>query len=68
VVLAGAVVTGVWLLGTARGVWLLRRPKACPMPDSRPLVATQRTVTDTPEAPGAGTVRVTRLPQETLRR
>jgi MerE protein len=32
VVLAGVLVTGVWLLGTARGVWLLRRPKACPVP------------------------------------
>jgi len=31
VVLAGALVTSVWVFGTLRGVWLLRRPKACPV-------------------------------------
>jgi hypothetical protein len=68
VVLAGAVITSVWLLGTARGVWLLRRPKVCAMPGSSARMARPLTVTDTPQTPGAGTVRVARLPQETLRR
>lgn len=29
--LAGAVITSVWLLGMARGIWLLRQPNACPV-------------------------------------
>lgn len=35
-VLAGAIVTAVWLAGTGRGLWLIRRAErdglACPLP------------------------------------
>lgn len=34
IVLAGVVVTAVWAVGTARGLWLLRRPAACPLPSA----------------------------------
>ncbi|WP_433307477.1 hypothetical protein ACQP2F_13645 [Actinoplanes sp. CA-030573] len=68
VVLAGAVVTGVWLLGTARGVWLLRRPKTCPVPGSGARVAQPRDTRDAREAPDGGPVRVARILQDTLRR
>ena len=68
VVLAGVLVTGVWLLGTARGVWLLRRPKTCPMPDGGPRPARRRDAGDPREAPDGGPVRVVRLPRGTLRR
>ena len=69
-ILAGALVTGVWLLGTARGVWLLRRPRTCPMPaaGSGARVDRQRTATGSGEGPDGGPVRVATLAQDTLRR
>ena len=68
VVLAGVLVTGVWLLGTARGVWLLRRPKTCPMPDGGAGAARRGEASERREAPDGAPVHLARLPQDTLRR
>lgn len=39
IVVAGVLISSVWLAGTARGVWLLRRPPVCPVPPARPAPA-----------------------------
>lgn len=32
IIVAGLLITAVWALGMGRGVWLLRRPRVCPVP------------------------------------